>query len=196
MWYRIELNKDQSVRSCEEVSCSLSGSGRTIHYVEADSKEMAIAVLVSTHLRRVKRSRDRHLDRVARGLCTCCEAPRVTNRFCRAHADAENARQRAVRNGTVKAKPIGRNNLRSEVEIAVLESARRLRDSQMKNERLARSGLRSKHQFERLVHEAKMLSAVLSAYDSDPASFRAWLMREIETRDLQVGPSARKGKAA
>jgi hypothetical protein len=47
MWYRIELHSDGSVASCEEAASSLA-DGRSVHFVEADTKEDAIAILLSS----------------------------------------------------------------------------------------------------------------------------------------------------
>lgn len=75
MWFRIELNKDNSIASCEATSGSRN-EGRAVHYVEAESKGSAIALLLSRYASnneaRRKAARTRADALRAEGLCRRC----------------------------------------------------------------------------------------------------------------------------
>lgn len=80
MWFRVELNKDGSVASCTEAGPSFpeKGGGR-IYYIEADTKESALA----TGLRRYKEylesqrvaASERRKKLREHGLCRDCRNP-------------------------------------------------------------------------------------------------------------------------
>jgi hypothetical protein len=102
MWFRIELNKDRSVRSCVEVETSFK-NGRSVYYIEADSKEKALQVLVRKYQERIDRSRayanKRYADFKAMGICPGgCNEPAPEGRvFCRrCQDDAEVKRKQRV----------------------------------------------------------------------------------------------------
>jgi hypothetical protein len=43
MWYRIELNRDGSVGACTEVEATIPVRGGRVYFIEADTKEQALA---------------------------------------------------------------------------------------------------------------------------------------------------------
>lgn len=74
MWYRIELNKDGSIASCEQVEGSLKG-GRYVRFFEADSSAGAVAMAALWwHQRTTTSARHarRRADMKAKGVCTTC----------------------------------------------------------------------------------------------------------------------------
>lgn len=105
MWYRIELNKDRSVKTCVEVEGSFKNSG-TVHYVEAESKTAAIKWLAEAYVRtlaRKKKARDLlRTGRTARNECPQCGAALPVG--CRNYT-CRTCIQRAKTNRTKGSKP-------------------------------------------------------------------------------------------
>lgn len=72
MWFKVVLDKDGGVRSCDEVSDSFTESGSVV-FVEADSKADAIAQAKERfRLRHRRAERHRREERLERGLCSKC----------------------------------------------------------------------------------------------------------------------------
>ncbi len=100
MWFRIEMNKDGSVLKAEHVEAKLTGGGRFVVYVDAETKESAIASAVSRYQRYLEKQRTDKKARVdARknsGRCVDCGRPGVLGRVrCQRCAERLNAyRQR------------------------------------------------------------------------------------------------------
>jgi hypothetical protein len=78
-WYRIEIQKDGSVASCECVGPSAGDRGGRVFYIESDSETWAIASAISRYKSYLERQREsvqaRRESRKSAGLCTECGQP-------------------------------------------------------------------------------------------------------------------------
>lgn len=87
MWFRIELHKDGSVASAEQVDERLK-DGRHVFYVESDSKEHACINALRQYEAYKERQRlgkqAARAKRAAAGGCTECGAPANGRRRCEA----------------------------------------------------------------------------------------------------------------
>lgn len=175
MWFRIELNKDHSVRSCVEVSGSLY-EGRSVHYVEAATKELAIALLARDYERQLVKKRAIGKRRTRRlmsaGLCLKCELPvgddRSGKSYCASCQKLCTANTKRWRHDGPMAKP----RVHSDEEKA---------DIRLKS--LAHWSKPRRHQ----AAQARLLGRVLAAFQSLPADdFKKWLQEEIATRNARV----------
>lgn len=71
MWFKVVLNKDLSIASCEQVANAFDDAGRHVIYCEADDK--AGALKYAKHLADARRnSRERRAMAKANGRCTSC----------------------------------------------------------------------------------------------------------------------------
>jgi hypothetical protein len=180
MWYRIELNKDRSVRTCVEVSGSIN-EGRSVHYIEADSKESAILILTSRYEIRMATGRisslKTHHARKALGLCVSCPKPAGgpggTATMCADHA----ARGR-IRRAEVKA---GRK-LRARHDTPEARAAAQLLVQEKEKERRGGTPELRKIRVEKAAGytHRRHLREALEAFDRDPTSFRGWLVAKIQ----------------
>lgn len=178
MWYRIELNKDRSVRTCVEVSGSLN-EGRSIHYIEADSKASAIALLAARWQKQMSRQRvyadNRNKELDSKGLCRRCKKRKGstgTESLCRVCADAQNTRLALVKKGVIK--PRWRR-ARTDAERAKLAAASAAKDRATKAiKRLKNPGA------EHALAERRRYTKILEAFESmTPSRFRGWLVAKI-----------------
>jgi hypothetical protein len=71
MWYKIVLNKDGSIASCEEAAQSLD-QGRSVIFVEAESRR---AAMLAAKVRRNARKMAYDHKLTALGLCRDCRKP-------------------------------------------------------------------------------------------------------------------------
>lgn len=181
MWYRIELNKDGGMRSCVEVSGSLL-EGRSVHYVEADSKESAIAILASAWVKRkeklVSNMKARKAAHAAAGLCGLCSRPQVPGLLlCQKHRD-ERKTARTDADYSPKRK---QRKPKITIEEQALAMARTKERERLRNRTCSSLYVRR-----------KILIAVQNTYLANPETFAAWLDAEIaeahaavrEARDL------------
>ncbi len=187
MWYRIELNKDRSVRTCVEVECSLN-EGRSVHYVEADSKAAAIAILAARYeelLRRHRRAGKKYADRkLSEGACLGCGGERGgTHSRTLCIACLAKARERGAKRRRGEGARVLRKHATPEEKAAVFAEA------QEKARVRASKGyyIRKRNDF----------SEALQMLDRDPVALRAWLVAKIaECQDKINGARAVQPVAA
>lgn len=172
MWFRIELNKDRSVRSCVEVETSTT-DGRGVYYIEANTKAEAIQALSSRWERRAEYRRaylqDRARDRLERGLCAGCDNPRKpTSSLCAACTEKKAARLRDLRNGAASTRA-------KRAESTEEKAAAMLRETER---RTAAQRLQPSH---RIKYRLLAFQNCLDAFDSmTPRAFRTWLQERVE----------------
>lgn len=111
MWYKIVLNKDGSVASCEEAAPSLD-EGRCVLFVEAASKQAAIE---AAKVRRNSRKLAYDAKLKALGLCVDCRKPAALGKTkCPACIELQRTRDRARANGAyIPLTPEQRSQLRT-----------------------------------------------------------------------------------
>lgn len=186
MWYRIELNKDRSVRTCVEVSGSLN-EGRSIHYIEADSKESAIAILAASYEK--ARSRNRRTSakyaeaKKAKGECTVCrknkEPHRADNSVCQKCADKDAQRKLELKEGAApkyhkRAKSLSDKAAAQERILEATRAARRKRTREL------RAAGTSLHAIRQCHTQAQVYREALEAFETmTPSRFRGWLVAKI-----------------
>lgn len=179
MWYRIELNKDRSVRTCVEVECSLN-EGRSVHFVEADSKASAIAILAARWDRRTAGNRQalaRRRERLKKeGLCRDCGSPRNPGKSrCDACSQKANNTQWLGRNGQPSTRP---RHTTPEAKAEALVRAR---------EREARASTKNVETKYYRQQQIRQYQKCLDAFDRmTPSCFRAWLLAQIEERQEKL----------
>lgn len=133
MWFRIELNKDGSVLKAEHVEARLPGAGRFVVYVDAETKELAMASAVGRYQRYLEKQRAdmraRREVRKAQGRCRDCGKPGTTGYLCAGCAERQNALRRRGRTGfgSVEPRPRGVHSQREIILAEVLEQAVALR---------------------------------------------------------------------
>lgn len=177
MWYRIELNKDRSVRSCVEVSGSLN-EGRSIHYIEADSKESAIAILAKKYEVRRKDMYTAKAKWLAKtresGSCVVCAAPRGedgTDTYCRKCLARKKGRRRAVAAGAPRLTT--RNDTAEKKAIALAARADQARE-------YSKQQAKKCPNYGGVSLTRKVYRAALRAFDQNPSYFREWLVAQIQ----------------
>lgn len=172
MWFRVEIRKDGGIASCEQVSGSIGEQGSSVFYVEAESKEAAIA-LSAERWRERKRAREQALkelrekaDRIT-GLCACGNPLEPFRAKCRACLDAYREKY-----------PPGRIT-KPRVAVGAQEARERARAVAI------RYGSR-----------VETLRLVLAQFDAGtPASFRAWLSGYIQKLEARADLRQRRRAA-
>lgn len=184
MWYRIELNKDGSIRSCAEVEACAT-EGRNVRYVEADSRKDAL-VLVAAWWRRAETMRRNNQARITdckkRGICVHCRSRPAEGDWrcgvCRqAQRDSADRSRRRARGEDIP-------RLVSHAKTDEARAASVLRDRETRARRLVRQYSRDWRMGGNLA--IRTLSRVLASYDSNPDGFRAWLVSEIDRLRAQA----------
>lgn len=172
MWFRIELNKDRSVKSCVEVESSLK-DGRSVHYIEADSKAEALRILAARYDSYLAREKARHLSlrlsRSRQGMCIDCgREPQIRpgdkGSRCQICIDRMKA------NRFAKGPRIKATTDEEKAQKQISNDARRRREGARYRRRM----------------RANLLRAVLSNFDTMRASeFRAWLISQLDEAALR-----------
>jgi hypothetical protein len=170
MWFRIELHKDGSVATCDEVEGSFKDT-RTVHYVEADSKAQAINALAARweRLREENRKRQaqRYADRRASGRCYQC-GDDSDGYLCSRCAARKNEARRACVEASRKRGSAPKADRASPA--ALKAAAYNVERKRWAEKQLKAGGSRG-----------ATLRAVLRRFDEmPPRAFRAWLALEIE----------------
>lgn len=177
MWFRVEQNKDGSVASAEYVEAS-SKNSRYVTYVEADSKESAIALVVNKYQRQLERLRtnaiQRYRSRLAAGLCreSGCDSPPVDGQTrCKKHRAKGREVDRA--RGRLRGKP------RPPIEERALRAAHLAKE---RNQREQASSLATFGMSRTLLSmQRKYFREALAAYDENPRGIRAWLVAKLKS---------------
>lgn len=186
MWYRIELNKDRSVRSCVEVSGSIK-EGRSIHYIEADSKESAIAILARAYEKRLARSREhvrvRTAASAAKSLCVQCgckikSQTRVGGARCKKCKKYQVAQHRLRKAGLGRSRPRHKTDAdRAASELKVRE--RGIQHSAEVTAQVNAVGL-GRGVYNGLIRDRRRYTETLEAFETmTPSRFRGWLVAKI-----------------
>jgi len=167
MWFRIETNKDGSIKSCAEVESSRN-DGREIYYIEADSKTDALLIVGqrwrAARDKQMGRNREMRRLRGDNGLCVRCGGEPVPG--CKKCAGClEKRRIEYQRRG------MGRANVRLEGEGAIAAALR----TRERDRRRAKNNPDA-YTIGKLVE----LRKALGVFDSStPRSFRTWLVERI-----------------
>ncbi len=191
MWFRVELHKDGSVASCETVEGKLK-DGKHVFYVEAETKEKALADVVSMYRKVLERARRganaRYSKRRAANSCGACDSPPVPGKtLCEKHLRNSleiYRRARDRKRGLLPQAP-----RLSEEERATREESKRLeREARYKREAVEKFGMTRSALFIR----RGLLREALGAYDSDPRNFRAWLVSKLKSLGVDVDDKKRE----
>jgi hypothetical protein len=173
MWFRIELHKDGSVASCTEVEGSFSGSGKSVHYVEADTKAAAIQILADKYKKRRAAEKTRRQDKRAAGICVNCPASTDGGPLC----VACRLKHRAANRDLYRRKCKGENVV---APTRYTTDEQRALRAQLDAER-ARIRARDHARRTGETGYSRTLRRVLSHFDSmSPKAFRAWLVDSLE----------------
>lgn len=182
MWFKVTINKDGSVASCEQTDASYE-SGKTVRYVEADSREQALGI-VAQWQRELENARTKnqkyHREIRARGICSGCrkrpaEKDRASCELCLAK-HRKYARDYYHGRRTPGLPP-------QEERVARYKAAR---DAKMQKMAQREGG---SYQYARAVVRRDLLAEVLEKFDSMPATaFRAWLAAESEAANAARPP--------
>jgi len=110
MFWRVELDKEGSIKSCE-LAEAVAKSGGKVAYIEADSKTNACLLAKLWYQSHLKRDRDRQKKvraaKSASGECRECKAEAEPGkRHCKAHLSRANSRFHGETPGRL---PIGVN---------------------------------------------------------------------------------------
>jgi hypothetical protein len=184
MWFRIELNKDRSVRTCVEVEGSIATRGGSVHYVEADTKEQAIRLLAARYDRRAElvnaNKRKRKAAYATAGLCRECGAARAPGKSrCAKHLELRRLGKQRIRRGETR--PVVRLSP-AEKAAAVERQRAQVRDGVKKTYAKYGSGAN--------YHRFRTLVKVLEAFDGmTPGNFRMWLVQQIEANGPREAPA-------
>lgn len=180
MWYRIELNKDRSVKTCVEVESSYK-DGRSVHFIEADSREAAIAKLATQwsmiNSKSKMRMRERTAARLANGLCARCREKSLPGkRLCEFHRLEQLRYKKASVTGESKKRKI----LKTDEDIAAFMLQRR-----EKLNKAARARVRTSCTAATTI--IKRYTEVLEAFDTmPPHRFRGWLTAKIQEQQDKI----------
>lgn len=181
MWFKVEVNKDGSVATCEQVDVSLK-SGVSVVYIEAESKEKAIekAVAYVERIRlKARRSyeknrekilaadRARRAARAKAGICSRCDEKAVASGYCEAHRVVYNEQRAAAKRD--KRRGIF---VKKTTSIDPLQRAASIKAGRNESNRRANRGLRRKVRL-------SAFREALGFYDANPNTFRAWLTARI-----------------
>lgn len=173
MWFRVELHKDGSVASCETVEGKLN-DGKHVFYVEADTKEKALAHVVLMHRRHLERSRIKEAARRARRAneerCRDCHQPKVAGKtLCEEHLRRQRESQRRLREHG--ARPPRNPDVAA---VAFQASKKRGYEAQKAFARQAYGMTHSDASRRR-----SFLRETLAAYLANPREIHAWLVTEL-----------------
>lgn len=167
MWFRVEVHKDGSVKSCDQVDGSLK-NGLHVVYVEADSSEEA-AVKAKSYVENIRarwlRAGEKRKARIAAGLCRLCGVPAPEGSLCSKHQRKQRAADQRRRDGTAVPRP------------KLTDMDRVARDR-------AHNAVHKKTRAER--QRLYALQDALRAYTENPDGFIEWLNREIREAALAV----------
>jgi hypothetical protein len=167
MWFRVEINSDGSVKSCDFVE-GVNIDTRHVFYVEADTKEGALACAAAKYRARLERHseycKDRYKERKAKGLCVCGAECVPGKTRCGPCADTGNARQRSYHERLRQNGPARNGRLLDKPDV---ELAARRQDEL----RYFRNRDRSKAAMMRLALEKFLVST--------PSEYECWLRTTI-----------------
>lgn len=162
LWWRVELERDGSVKTCERVEYVATDKTVSRVYVQANNAAQAVAKAKSWYERRkeVRRKSDnkRNAERQTAGLCRNCTEKVCARsvRFCEKHLDEANAAQRRWAAG--ESKPVLVPN--------PVEAHERQRETH-----------------KALLRQYVQLRVVLMMFDKmKPKQFRDWLVAEMAKR--------------
>jgi hypothetical protein len=183
-WYEILQNKDGSISSCKKVSTGLR-DGKFVHYVQANSPEEAIKILLDRYQRRTARLRDHstklRATRRRQGVCVRCgkEPPKTTSTICEACTD------RALKH---------RRNRDAGIRI---NSPKAKTDAERVDRECSATKRRRRRPRDWQVATKRAFVRCLEAFDQmTPSSFRTWLVEELNKAQEQERASAeRRGGA-
>lgn len=166
MWFRIETHRDGSIASCVQVEGSIK-DGRGVHYVEADSKQQAISILVARYDRRREKGKllKRELRAKRKAAAICCQCQKPTDGLkllCFSCNEANNKRSRE------RGEPATRTDRPAAEKVA---AEQRIREANR-----LRVGKRNGATWARLA----VLRACLKQLESNPRHLKTWLIAEID----------------
>lgn len=193
MWFRIELNKDRSVKSCDEVESSVK-DGRSVYYIEAPTKELAIKALAARWDRKQERARARYLAKVdlrwTTGKCVNCDnAARSKALVCDA-CYAKHSERRRQRLAGVKLTRLPAATTPEEKAASVIKARESSRATQRE---------RNRRYWRRHRRDMKLvtLQRALEAFDSmSSTAFKSWLLEEIHAASIKPSLKAFLRRAA
>ena len=184
-WYEILQNKDHSISSCKRVSDGMR-DGKFVHYVQANSPEEAIDILMSRYRLQVAKGRKQLEERVRdarlKGLCTgCCKVPPADGKvWCQPCLNRKAEYSKRRRRGETRPRA-------SEQERALQWQAKRL----TKRREAQRQGAYCQSDIRH-----RLLVRCLQAFDTmTPRSFRSWLVEEIN-KAQQKAQAAKQKRAS
>lgn len=183
MWYKIELNRDQSIKSCSEVDRSLV-NGVTVLYIEASSKEEALRIVRERYDRKLKYDRERKRAKRAacaeEGVCSYCKNELEPDRLGKTRCLACKERLSGNRLGVRWAKTDKDKISRLKVERAA---------GRRNDRKRAGNWLRCRRSVLEEVHAA--LNTMT------PSAFRFWLNSKLEeAREKECASQEKRSKAA
>lgn len=203
--YRVSFNKDGSVISADRVEGPKNDRGGYIQYVQADSKEEAIARArkrLEAYERRKVGARERtsrfRANVLAAGRClNCNKQPRATALHCRACADKINERKRLERAGELQRRKVAVTDAE---KIAVHQrDLERCNQSARARAGRVREVFGSTHARAMSKARKEFARQCLSTYETmanqtgkDVPGFRRWLVaqiRDIESKEAAARPS-------
>lgn len=185
--YRVEIRRDGSVASCTVVESTLADSGH-VFYVDSTSKEAAIRSAKKLHARMLVLNNARREAALAAGLCQRCmkrAADQGLTQCARCRSREKKRHEAAKLRGAQSAEEVA-----ARIKRRCQERAERMREMGKKGRqtsvqaRMAQSdafwdGSGSISPTYRVA-----LRQCLRAFDRDPASFRAWLLRKLGQEPL------------
>jgi predicted DNA-binding transcriptional regulator AlpA len=165
MWFRVELNADGSVVSCEHVESSGTENGGSVLYVEAQSPEEALRLAAAAYDVRMGKKRKQRALRILSGRCSACgktnEDPFLLCAECRAKG----------RRNKSKAHAPGRQRPRTPTEKAE-------RELEHQKKLAAKRSVLDALRMER-ARKSTLLEVLKAFDDQTPGQFRAWLGAEL-----------------
>jgi hypothetical protein len=166
VWWRVELDKDGSIKTCDAVEASQKGS-TYLRFVEAETKAHACTTVKKWYETKKRnaavQSARAYASRKAAGTCLMCTQPKAPGRaMCELHLRVHREAEQRRRNGDT-------SHARPHVPPAIQLAAERERGRVWAR---AHGG-----------SEGRMMRRCLKQFDAlGPEAFRAWLVSEIERR--------------
>ncbi len=188
MWYRIELNKDNSVSTCVEVEGSRTDEGKSVHFIEASSRQEAISTLLERYNSHKNRNNAKtaklRASRIAANLCDNCgkNEPIKFQRKCPICREIENRRKANRRAGifTFKRSTTDQEKAATQLRKQAADKRRRYTkaDGKLTTRRVA-------------------YASCLQAFDSMTTNaYRTWLVEQLKIAQDKELASAEKRSAA
>jgi hypothetical protein len=174
MWFKVTINKDGSVASCEQVAASLE-NGKTIRYVEADSAELALQWVNrwqrSLHLARERSARYKQ-EAMAAGMCVTCKRVPAKEGKVSCEACLGDQRQYARDRRLDLREPRGQFSQEEKLRIYQERLARGLKKQKNRGA--------NTYAYAQQVTRRDTLCEVLTKFDAcNAVVFRAWLEAEM-----------------